>query len=53
MLVANHCSEHVVPNGGVIKKPKGAEGVYNPIGRATILTNQTLEIPETKPPTKE
>jgi hypothetical protein len=41
MLAANHWTEHGVPNGGVRGRTEGAEGVCNPIGRTTILTNQT------------
>jgi hypothetical protein len=32
---------------------EGVEGVRNPIGRTTISTNQTPELPGTKPSTKE
>ena len=56
MLAANHWTEHGDPNGGVRERTKGAEGVYNPIRRTTISTNQTPpppELPGTKPPTKE
>jgi hypothetical protein len=41
-------------NGGDRRRTEGAQGVYNPIGRTTISTIQTLsELPRTKPPTKE
>jgi hypothetical protein len=40
MLTANHWTEHRILNGGVREKTEGAEGVYNPIGRTTISTNQ-------------
>jgi hypothetical protein len=44
-----------VSSGGVRERTEGAEGVFNPIGRTTISTNQTpsAELPGTKPPTKE
>jgi hypothetical protein len=35
-------SEHRDPNRGVRGRTEGAEGVYNPIGRTTISTNQIL-----------
>ena len=41
MRIANHGTEHGVPNGGVRERTEGAEGVCNPIGRTTISTNQT------------
>ena len=41
MLIANYWTEHWDPNGGVRGKTEGAEGVCNPIGRTTILTNQS------------
>jgi hypothetical protein len=53
MLAANHWTKHRVPNEGVRIRPEGAEGVCNPKGRTTISTNQTPQIPRTKPPTKE
>ena len=43
MLTANSWTEHSVPNGGVRERTEAAEEVFNPIGRATILTNQTLQ----------
>jgi hypothetical protein len=54
----NHWTEHRVPNGvpngGIRERIKGAEEVYNPIGRKIISTNQTLpEFPGIKAPTKE
>jgi hypothetical protein len=54
MLVANDWTEHRVLNGGVRERTEGAERVYSPIGRTTMLTIQTSpEFPGTKPPTKE
>jgi len=54
MLAANHWTEHRDPSGGVREKIKGAEGVYNPIGRTSISTSQTPpELPGTKPLTNE
>jgi hypothetical protein len=41
MLAANHWTEHRDHNGGVRGRTERAEGVYNPIGRTTISTNQT------------
>jgi len=42
MLTANHQTEHRDPNGEVRRRTEGAEGVYNPIRRTTISTNQIL-----------
>jgi hypothetical protein len=42
MLVAKHQTKHGDPNGGDRGRTEGAEGVYNPIGRTTISTNQIL-----------
>ena len=54
MLATNHWTEHRDSNGGVSKRTVGAEGVFNPIGRTTISTNQTsLELPGTKPSTNK
>jgi hypothetical protein len=58
MLAVNNLTEHWDPNGGVMECTEGAEGVCNPIGRATISTNHTPhppppELPGSKPPTKE
>ena len=56
MFTANHGTEHEDPNGGVRGRTDGAEGVFNPILRRTIPTNQTLlppELPRTKPATQE
>jgi hypothetical protein len=58
MLTAIHWNKHGVLNGGVNKKTEGAEGIFNPIGRTTISTNQTPppqlpELPGTKAPTKQ
>jgi len=39
VLTANHCTEPGDPNGGVIERTEGAEGVCNSIGK-TISTNQ-------------
>jgi hypothetical protein len=41
MLAAKHWTEHRDPNGRVRRRTEEAEGVCNPIGRTTILTNQT------------
>lgn len=50
MLVANHCTENGVPNGGVRERVEGTEVVYNLV-RTTISTNQNPpELPRTKPP---
>jgi hypothetical protein len=43
MLAANHRIEHRAPNGGVGGRIEGAEGVCNPIERATISSNQTTQ----------
>jgi hypothetical protein len=40
-LSSNHWTEHKDLNEGVRERTEGAEGVCNPIGRTTILTNQT------------
>jgi len=54
MFAANHWTEQGDPNGGVIEKTEGAEGVCNTIGRMTISVNQTPpELPGTKPLTNE
>jgi hypothetical protein len=45
ILTANHCSECRVPNGRVRERKEGAEGVCNPIDKATISTNQTPRVP--------
>jgi hypothetical protein len=45
MLAANHQTEHDDHNGWVKGRTEGAEGVYNPIGRTTISTNQTPKAP--------
>jgi hypothetical protein len=42
MLPDNNWTGHRVPNGGVRERTEGAEGVFNPIGRTTISTNQIL-----------
>jgi hypothetical protein len=44
MLTANHWTEHGDPSGGVRERTEGAEVVCNPIGRATISTNQTPRV---------
>jgi hypothetical protein len=36
MLLANHCTENGVSNGGVRKRTEGVEGGCNPIGRAIV-----------------
>jgi hypothetical protein len=41
MLAAHHQTEDSNPSGGVRGRTEEAEGVSNPIGRTTILTNQT------------
>jgi hypothetical protein len=41
LWAANHETEHKDLNGGVRGRTEGAEGVCIPIGRNTILTNQT------------
>jgi hypothetical protein len=41
MLAVNHWTEHKVHSGGIRERTEGAEGVYNPIGRTTISTDQT------------
>jgi hypothetical protein len=43
LLTASHWTEHGVPNGGVRERTEGAERVCNPIGRATISTNQSFQ----------
>jgi hypothetical protein len=40
MLSVNHWTEHRVPNE-VRERIERAEGIYNPIERITISTNQT------------
>jgi hypothetical protein len=53
-LTVNHWTEHGVSKGGIRERTDGAEGVWNPVGRTTISTNQTPpEHPGNKPPTKE
>jgi hypothetical protein len=53
MLVANHQTENSDPIGRVRGRIEGAEGVYNPIGRTKISTNQMPpQLPGTKLPTK-
>ena len=41
MLAANYGTEHWDNNGGVRRRPEGAEGICNPIGRTTKSTNHT------------
>jgi hypothetical protein len=43
------------PNGEVSVRTEGAEGVYNPIGRTTISTNQPdlPKLPGNKPAAKD
>jgi hypothetical protein len=53
MPAATHQTEYGDSNGEIRTRTEGAKGVYNPIGRTTISTSQTPELPETKPPTKE
>jgi hypothetical protein len=45
MLTPNHQTEHGGTNGGVRGRTQEAEGVYSPIGRTAISTNQTLRAP--------
>jgi hypothetical protein len=45
MLAANHWTESGIPNGEVRAGTEGPEGIYNPIGRKIILTNQTTRAP--------
>jgi hypothetical protein len=40
ILTANHWTEHGVCSGGCSEWTEGAEGIYNPIGKVTISTNQ-------------
>jgi hypothetical protein len=40
MLTENHLTKHRGWNGAIMGRNEGAEGVYNPIGRTTISTNQ-------------
>jgi len=41
MLRVHHWTDCRVSNGAVRARLEGAEVVYNPIGKTTILTNQT------------
>jgi hypothetical protein len=52
MLAANCWTKNRDPVGGIRKRTKEAEGVCNPIGRTTNQPDP-LEVPGTKPPTKE
>jgi hypothetical protein len=40
MLTVIYKMEHRAPNGGARESTQGGEGVCNPIGGTTILTNQ-------------
>jgi hypothetical protein len=40
MLTANHWTEWGIPNSIDRERTEGVEGVYNPIGKTTISTNQ-------------
>jgi hypothetical protein len=40
---ADACSQPLDPNGRIRGRTEGAEGVCNPIGRTTILTNKTTQ----------
>ena len=40
-LPANHWPENRVSNGGGRERTEGAKGVWNPIGKGTVSTNQT------------
>ena len=59
MCTAKHWTNYRDPNEEVRARTIGAERLCNPIERTTISTNQiypathTLELPGTKPPTKE
>jgi hypothetical protein len=44
MVKANHWTECGVPKRGVRERTEGVEGVFNPIGRTTIPTNQTASL---------
>jgi hypothetical protein len=52
MLAANYWSEHGIPSEEDKGMTEGAEEDWNPKGK-TISTNQTPELPGTKPPIKE
>jgi hypothetical protein len=41
MLAANHWTKCRNTSGGVRRRSEEAEGVCNPIGKTTALTNQT------------
>lgn len=41
MLTANYWTEHRDPNGVVRERTEEAEGIFKPIGRKAISTNQT------------
>ena len=43
MHAANHQTEHEDHNGGVRIRAEGVGGVFKPIGKTTISTNQTLQ----------
>ena len=54
ILTANHWPEVGDIYGKVGGRIEGVEGYYNPIERATVLTNTDLwELPESKLPSKE
>jgi hypothetical protein len=54
ILPANHWTDVGDPYGRVRGRVEGAERNGNPIGRPTVSPNpDTLELTETKPPTKE
>jgi hypothetical protein len=54
ILTANHWTEDRDPYESVRVSIEGVEEDSNPIGRATVSTNQDpWKLPETKPPTKE
>jgi hypothetical protein len=43
MLTGNHLTEHGLSNGGIRQRTKGAERVYNTIGRTTVSSNETTQ----------
>jgi hypothetical protein len=54
ILTANHWTEVRNSYGRVRGRIEGTEEDANPIGRTTVSTNlESLELPETEPPTKE
>jgi hypothetical protein len=43
IVTANNQTEPRDPNGRVSRRAEGTEGDFNPIGRTTISTNQTIQ----------